>query len=239
MSSPAPTADQLIPTRAGTVDTPEQLTADRVTKSLLGYGVIAGPIYVVTSLAQAALRDGFDLTQHAWSQLALGAPGWVQVVNFILTGAMVIVFAVGLARALVTGPAARWSPALIGVFGLSMIVAGIFRVDPSGGFPADLPTPEAISTSGLIHLGAGAIGFSCVTAGLLVLARRLSREGFGPLAAWTRVVAIAFFVAFVGMASTALGRAGTIAFVVAVVAVMALLSVLAVHRYRQMPSTDC
>lgn len=88
MSTSTRTARPLIPTRAGTVRTREALTADRVTKSLLGYGVIAGPIYVVASLAQAVLRDGFDLTRHAWSQLALGGPGWVQVVNFVLTGAM-------------------------------------------------------------------------------------------------------------------------------------------------------
>lgn len=238
MSSPTSTSRPPIPTRAGTVSTTEQLTADRVTKSLLGYGVIAGPIYVVTSLVQAALRDGFDLTRHAWSQLALGDAGWVQVVNLMLTGAMLIAFAIGLARALVAGPGSRWSPILIGAFGASMIIAGLFKADPAAGFPADLPTPEVISTSGLIHLGAGALGFSCLTAGLLVLARRLSREGFGTLAIWTRVVAVAFLVAFVAMASTALGGAGIIAFVVAVVAVMTLLSVLAVHRYRQMPNTD-
>lgn len=238
MSTSTRTARPLIPTRAGTVSTREALTADRVTKSLLGYGVIAGPIYVVASLAQAVLRDGFDLTRHAWSQLALGGPGWIQVVNFVLTGAMLIAFAVGLARALGHGPAARWSPILVGAFGVSMIAAGIVKVDPAAGFPVGVPSPAAISTSGLIHLGAGAIGFSCLTAGLLVLARRLSREGFSSLAAWTRVIAVAFFLAFAGMASTALGGAGIIVFVVAVVAVMALLSVLAVHRYRQMPSTD-
>ena len=32
----------------------------RITKSLLGYGVIAGPVYVVVSLAQALTRPGFD-----------------------------------------------------------------------------------------------------------------------------------------------------------------------------------
>ena len=63
-----------IPTRAGTVSTPAELTGDRITKSLLGYGVIAGPIFVVASLAQALLRDGFDLSRHAWSQLAWVGP---------------------------------------------------------------------------------------------------------------------------------------------------------------------
>ena len=35
--------------------------AQRVTRSLLGYGVIAGPVYVGVTLAQALTRDGFDL----------------------------------------------------------------------------------------------------------------------------------------------------------------------------------
>lgn len=49
--------------------------ADRITKSLLGYGVIAGPIYVISVAAQAATRDGFDPTRHAASQLANGNLG--------------------------------------------------------------------------------------------------------------------------------------------------------------------
>ena len=59
-----------------------------VTKSLLGYGVIAGPIYVTASLAQASTRQGFDLTRHAWSLLSDGALGWIQITNFILAGLM-------------------------------------------------------------------------------------------------------------------------------------------------------
>jgi Protein of unknown function (DUF998) len=75
----------------------------RVTRSLLGYGVIAGPFYVVVSLVQALTRDGFDLTRHAWSLLANGELGWVQVANFAVTGAMLVAFAVGLHRALAGG----------------------------------------------------------------------------------------------------------------------------------------
>jgi hypothetical protein len=41
--------------------------ATRVTKSLLAYGVIVGPLYVGVSLAQALTRQGFDLTRHPWS----------------------------------------------------------------------------------------------------------------------------------------------------------------------------
>src|SRR5882757_10385585 len=47
----------------------------RITKSLLGYGVIAGPIYVVVAAAQALTREGYDPTRHAVSQFSNGALG--------------------------------------------------------------------------------------------------------------------------------------------------------------------
>src|SRR5829696_4666070 len=80
--------------------------ATRVTRSLLGYGVLAGPFYVTVALAQALTRDGFDLSRHPWSLLALGAHGWIQIANFVLTGLMVVAAAVGVRRALATGPGA-------------------------------------------------------------------------------------------------------------------------------------
>ncbi len=113
--------------------------ADRVTKSLLGYGVIAGPFYVVVALAQAVTREGFDLARHQWSLLSNGANGWIQIANFVVTGLMVIAFAVGLRRALEPGRGARWAPRLIGVYGASLIAAGIFRADPALGFPVGAP----------------------------------------------------------------------------------------------------
>lgn len=54
---------------------PAHIRANRVTRSLLGYGMLAGPFYVAVSLAQALSRDGFDLTRHAWSLLANGEHG--------------------------------------------------------------------------------------------------------------------------------------------------------------------
>jgi hypothetical protein len=63
-------------------------TAHAVTRLLLGLGVIAGPFYVAVSLAQALTRDGFDITRHAWSLLANGDLGWLQMANLILTGAI-------------------------------------------------------------------------------------------------------------------------------------------------------
>jgi hypothetical protein len=88
----------------------------RITKSLLGYGVIAGPIYELVVAAQMATRDGFDPTRHAASQLANGEWGWIQIVTFLVTGAMTIAAAFGVHPALRTG---RLSPWLSGLLGFS------------------------------------------------------------------------------------------------------------------------
>ena len=64
--------------------------AAAVTRSLLGYGVLAGACYLVVGLAQARTRDGLDLTGHDLSLLANGPYGWIQSANFILTALMVI-----------------------------------------------------------------------------------------------------------------------------------------------------
>jgi hypothetical protein len=54
--------------------------------------MLAGPLYVTVSLAQAATRDGFDLTRHAWSPLANGPHGWIQITDLVLAGATVLAF---------------------------------------------------------------------------------------------------------------------------------------------------
>src|SRR3954463_3195739 len=69
-----------------TYATSECTSAVRITRSLLGYGVLAGPLYVGVSLALALTREGFDLGKHSWSLLANGDLGWVQVTNFVFTG---------------------------------------------------------------------------------------------------------------------------------------------------------
>src|SRR5262249_20601155 len=113
--------------------------ATRTTKTLLAYGVIAGPTLVLVSLAQALPREGFDLTHHAWSLLSNGDLGWIQITNFVLSGLMTVALAVGLRRSLRPGPGCRWVPRLVAVYGASLVAAGAFRADPALGFPVGTP----------------------------------------------------------------------------------------------------
>lgn len=206
--------------------------ASSATKRLLAIGVTAGPFYVLVSLAQALTRDGFDLTRHSWSLLANGDLGWIQIMNFILTGLMVSAFAVGLRRALRPGVGSIWAPRLVAAYGISLIAAGVLRADPGSGFPPGTPEgPGEVSWHGLGHLAAGAIGFFCLVAACFVVARRLARDGRRGAAIVSRIIGVAFLAGFAGVASGA-GGATVPAFAGSVVLVWAWLSALAAHLYR-------
>jgi hypothetical membrane protein len=201
------------------------------TEALLAAGVVAGPLYVTVSLAQALSRPGFDLTRHPWSALATGDLGWIQVTNLIVTGVLVIVFAVGLRRVLTEGRASRWAPGLIALYGLGLVAAGIFRSDPVAGFPVGTPATTTISGHGMAHLMPGAIGFLCLTAACLLLARRFAPTNRG-WAIWTAGAGIVFLGAFVGIASGAGSRTTIVIFVIAVLVIWTWFTSFALHLLR-------
>lgn len=177
--------------------------AARITKSLLGYGMLAGPFYVVVVLIQASMRQGFDLAHDDVSLLSNGGLGWLQIANFVITGVMVIAFAAGVHRALPAGVAATWGPRLIGLFGLGLIGAGVFSADPMNGFPPGTPAGHAtvLSLHGMLHVACAGIGFLGLIAACFVASRRLSSEGQQRLATFSRATGVIFLAAFLGIAS--------------------------------------
>jgi hypothetical protein len=173
----------------------------QITKSLLTAGVIAGPLYIVVGLAQALTRPGFDITRHALSLLSNGDLGWIQISNFLASGLLVIAGAFGIRRA-IEGRGKTWGTLLIGLYGLSLIGAGIFKADPAMGFP--IGTPEGattMSTHGMLHFMTGGIGFLALIAACFVFARRFASLGEKAWSAYSIVTGIVFFASFVGIAS--------------------------------------
>lgn len=209
---------------------------DRTTRSVLGYGMVAGPFYVLVSLTQALIRDGFDLTRHDWSLLANGSGGWVQIANLILTGLMVVAAAVGYHRALRGGVGRRWVPWLLGVFGAGMVGSGIFRADPMAGFPAGTPDgpPVTFTVHGLLHAVCGGIGFLALIIAAFVLAERFRREGRRGRSAFSIVTGVGFLAGFVGIASGSGTPAIVLAFVAAIVLALGWLSSTSAHLYRHL-----
>lgn len=209
---------------------PDPVTCDpatRVTRSLLGYGALAGALYEAVSIVQGAAREGFDFTRHSWSLLANGSAGWIQIANFVLAGAMTVAFAVGLRRA--TG--ARWAPRLVGAYGVSLVLAGIFRADPARGFPVG--APETVTWHGMAHLAAGAIGFVCLTIACAATGRWFAAGGRRDWAWYSRATGVAVLAGFLCVASGSTAAWATLAFVAAVTLAWAWLAAVAVHLYRR------
>ena len=212
-------------------ETAQCTPATRITRALLAYGVVAGPFYVTTSLAQAFTRDGFRLDQHAWSLLANGDLGWIQITNFLLTGLMTIAAAAGLRRALTSGRGRRWSPPLLLGYGVSLLGAGIFTADPAPGFPIGTSGTATMSGHGMLHFLIGGLGFLCLVAACLILGSRFAGAGHAGLAWFSRVTGVVFLAAFAGIAGGGPGPA-VLAFSAAVLLAWAWLATVSVHFYR-------
>jgi hypothetical protein len=201
-------------TRAAPSEGPAQTT-----KALLLYGTIAGLLYVVLGTAQALFRDGFDIREHALSLLSNGGLGWIQIVNFLLTGALTIVAAIGVRRALRGEPGGTWAPRMIALYGAGLIAAGAFRADPSFGFPPGTPDGQgAVTWHGMLHLVSGSVGFVGLIAACLVLARHFTAVGRPGWAVYSRGTGIFFLIAFIGIASGAGNALINIGFTVAIAA---------------------
>ena len=178
------------------------------TRSLLGAGAVVGPLYLAVGLIQALVREGFDLAKHPLSVLANGPGGWVQTANFVISGLMVLAAAVGLARAL--RPDGRGTSWFLGGFGLSMLVAALFPADPVDGFPVGTPLgpPTTISTTGLVHFGAGTLGFVSLAISCFLAARALSGRGAPGLAGLSLISGLVVLLGFFGGFVLPVGIAG-------------------------------
>lgn len=206
-----------------------------VTRSLLGWGVLLGPLYLVVGLALALTRDGFDLGRHALSLLLLGDGGWMQRTNLIVSGVLTLVAAAGFSRAMAGTTAGRRTAALLAVFGLGVIGSGLFPPDPVAGFPTGADGGEA-TTGGLLHLVFGGIGFLALAAATQTAAGWM--RGRGDSATASRVAGAVVLLGFVGGAALATSSLGALLLWVAVVAGYAWLSATSAYLYRTVPHPD-
>lgn len=203
--------------------------AHAITRSLLGWGVVAGPFYVAVGLVLALTRPGFDLSRHPLSLLMLGDNGWMQITTIILSGVMTLAAAVGFARAM----AGRAAAILVGVFGVCLIGSGVFPPDPMAGFPVG--AAQVATFSGIGHLVFGAIGFVCLGAAAIVAAKWFDGRG----ARWSRIAGAVVILGFVGGGALSASPAGVASLWLAVIVGWAWLLVACRVAYRTVPDPTC
>lgn len=208
--------------------------AQRVTRSLLGYGVLAGIVFEGSILVQGLTRRGFRLAHDDASLLSNGPLGWIQIATFLVAGAMTIACAAGMRRALAGRPGGTWGPRLIAVYGAALMAAGLLRADPADGFGPGAAAGQAahISWHAAGHLVSASAGFTALIVACFVVARYLSREGHRGLAVYSRVSGLAFLAAFAGVTTGSSSSAVVVPFYAGVLIAWTWLAVTSVHLYR-------
>ena len=149
---------------------------------------------------------------------------------------MTVAGAIGARRAIArSAPGGVWAPRLLAGYGVALVGAGIFRADPTSGFPPGASTGNAtqVSWHGTLHLLAGSAGFACLIAVCLVIARSYAHREHHRAAVVSRVVGVVFAVAFAGIATGAGSAAINLSFTAAVIASYAWLTAVAVGLYRR------
>ena len=203
--------------------------SDSRQKSQLVAGAVAGPFFVVVSLAQIPFRDGFDMTRHAFSFLLNGPGGWLQAINFVVTGALFLVASRALGDAL-AGRGGVVAGVLLGAVGCGLVVAGLFAPQPSYGYPPGAPDgmPKELTTSSIVHGIAFVASVLSYCAALAVTAWRLRQLGDQK---WAGVCAGAALILLVVPATQSTG-AGTVVIYVALTAAFLATSGLMLHLRR-------
>ncbi len=209
--------------------------AAAVTRSLLGWGTVAGPFYLVVGIVLASTRDGFDPARHQLSLLMLGDNGWMQRTNLILSGVMTVAAAIGFRRVL-NGPGGGRIGALAGVYGLGVVGSGIFAPDPMRGFPVG--APEEVTLSGILHMCFGLVQFVALAAAAVAAARWFARRDERGVAIYCRISAAVILIGFAGGAALSTTGAGVALLWLAVVAGWAWLLVASLRAYHIVPHPE-
>ena len=79
------------------------MAEQRITRLLLGCGVVGPVLFVLVFLLEGATRPDYSAWRNYVSQLSLSDQGWMQIANFIVCGLLIFGFALGLRRSLGPG----------------------------------------------------------------------------------------------------------------------------------------
>jgi len=133
-------------------------------------GVIAPALFVTVFTLEGWLRPGYEPLKMYVSALSLGPRGWIQIVNFIVFGTLLLVFTRAIAAEFQSGKAARGGSILLTIIAICYLASGPFVTDPAG-------TPQnQMTLQGMLHGIFGGIVFSLMPVSCFVFLRRFRED---------------------------------------------------------------
>lgn len=106
-------------------------------------GIIGPILFWLALILLGQTQSAYSALRSDISLLSLGANGWIQTVNFVVFGLLVIIFQTGLQRAVAPGKAWGTLNVLALAFGLGLLAIAVFPTDRVGTW----------TIHGIIHLG--------------------------------------------------------------------------------------
>jgi hypothetical protein len=216
----------------------------KITRLLLACGVLAGPVFIMVFLVEGLMRADYDPMRHPVSSLAFGDGGWIQATNFLITGLLLLAFALGARRALRPGPASTWGPLLIAACGVGLLGAVAFAADPLSGYPPGTPVLPVVRTMpGVLHDLFSSFFFLGLPTACLVFARGFAKLGARGWTSYSLITAAVFALAFV-LSSVAFRQTpnfvdfGGLFQRITIVVGFAWLSLMADHLYRETAASE-
>src|SRR3989442_7043082 len=169
-----------------------------ISRTALLLGVLAPPLFVLVFLVDGLIHPAYNPVTDFVSELSRGELGWLQIANFLVFGAAILVFAAGIRWGARRRAGSVAGPVLFGVMGAGLITAGIFVTDAH--------TSSVSTLSGTIHNLASLPVFVCLIIACFVFARRFR----GPLRTYSIASGIAVLILFVAtiVIGDSLGKTG-------------------------------
>jgi hypothetical protein len=155
-------------------------------------GMLGSALFVAVFTIEGWLRPGYNPLGVFVSELSMGSRGWIQIANFVVSGALLLVFARGIAAEIKTGKASRAGSIILTTIAICLLASGPFVTDPAG-----IPR-EQMSWHGTIHGIFGAIVFVLMPVCCFVFLRRFRVDvTWQSLQWWTLVAGIIIALAVV------------------------------------------
>jgi hypothetical protein len=128
------------------------------TRRSLACGVAGALLFIAVVLVNGVVKPDYDPVRDFVSEGAIGRGGWLQITNFVISGALLTVFSFGLRRTV-----SRWTAWLVRTSAISLVAAGVFVSDP---VPSD-----ATTVHGTVHNLVSLVVFGALTAACFTAAR--------------------------------------------------------------------
>ena len=190
----------------------------RETRRLALAGILGPPFFVVVFLVLGFIKPGYDPVVRFVSEGSIGELGWIQIVNFLVFGATLLVFSLALWQGFGDRLSGRIGSVLIGIVGVGAVGAGVFVSDPDS---------QIITTHGALHESVSLVAFVGLALACFFFAKRFWSDL--PFAVYSIATGALIPVTFASI--DAIGRPGLVQRVMIIV-VWTWLTILALRLWR-------